>query len=177
MFRVRWVLAGLLLLPIAELAVFLALASAIGVLSALGLMLATSLAGAALIRGAGGGTRPRFRASTGADALDVRVPGGFTVLAGILLLVPGFLTDVAGILLLIPALQRRLLAMLLRGLREPRGSKIPIVELDPDQWRRVGDEPAGRNREPARHSCPPAPAVLATPPDSGGSASRVKEDQ
>src|SRR5438105_10194732 len=102
MFRARWVLAGLLLLPIAELTVFLAIAARIGVLAASGIMLATSLAGAAVIRSAGRETRAQFRAA-GARTADAPMPGFFTVIGGILLLAPGFLTDVAGALLLIPA--------------------------------------------------------------------------
>ena len=120
MFHVRWVLAGLLILPIAELAVFLAIASEIGVLAALSVVLATSLAGAAVIRGAGRAARSRLRACVDASTLDAGIPGLFTLLAGILLLVPGFLTDVAGALLLVPALQRRILATLLRSFGEAR---------------------------------------------------------
>src|SRR5260370_23994244 len=63
MFHVRWVLAGLLILPIAELAVFLAIASEIGVLAALSSVLATSLAGAAGVRGAGAPRRSRLSPS------------------------------------------------------------------------------------------------------------------
>src|ERR1700704_4669718 len=103
MFRFRWVLAGFLMLPIAELAVFLTIASEIGVLPALSILLASSLVGAAVLRGAGRGMRSRFRGSLRADGLDGGVPGVLTMIAGILLLVPGFLTDIAGILLLIPA--------------------------------------------------------------------------
>ncbi len=179
MFRVHWVLAGLLILPIAELAVFFAIASEIGVLAALILMLATSLAGAAVIGGAGRGARARFRASAGADTPEAGIPGAFTVIAGILLLVPGFLTDIAGILLLIPALQRRILAKLLRSFGDVRRNAAPVVELDPDEWQRVAEEDGSKDpkRAAAAHSCRPAPAVLATPPESGSSASRGKEEQ
>lgn len=180
MFRVGWVLAGLFILPIAELAIFLAIASEIGALAALSIVLATSLAGAAVIRGTGRTARSRFRACVGgASTLDAGIPGLLTLLAGILLLVPGFLTDIAGVLLLIPALQRRILATLLRGFGKPRGKTAPVVELDPGEWRRVGDVDGGQGPDRASilHSCPPEPAVLATPPESGSSASRVKEEQ
>ncbi len=178
MFHVRWVLAGLLILPIAELAVFLAIASEIGVLAALSVMLATSLAGAAVIRGAGRAARSRLRVAVGAKTLDAGIPGLFTLLAGVLLLVPGFLTDVAGALLLVPALQRRILASLLRSFGQARAKTAPVVELDPDEWRRVADEETGKDPKPATlaHSCRPAPPVLATPPEGGSSASRVKEE-
>ena len=107
------------------------------------------------------------------------MPGVFTVMAGFLLLVPGFLTDIAGALLLIPALQRRILTMLLHALGEPRRKTPSVVELDPDEWRRVADAESGRDPKGASgpNSCPPAPAVLATPPERGSSASRVKEEQ
>src|SRR5438034_47832 len=179
MFHVRWVLAGLLILPIAELAVFLAIASEIGVLAALSVVLATSLAGAAVIRGAGRAARSRLRACVDASTLDAGIPGLFTLLAGILLLVPGFLTDVAGALLLVPALQRRILATLLRSFGDACSKAARVVELDPDEWRRVAEEETGQDpkRVTLAHSCPPAPPVLATPPESGSSASRVKEEQ
>src|SRR6266567_730247 len=165
MFRVHWVLAGLLILPIAELAVFFAIASEIGVLAALILMLATSLAGAAVIGGAGRGARARFRASAGADTPEAGIPGAFT--------------DIAGILLLIPTLQRRILAKLLRSFGDVRRNAAPVVELDPDEWQRVAEEDGSKDpkRAAAAHSCRPAPAVLATPPESGSSASRGKEEQ
>jgi UPF0716 protein FxsA len=180
MFRVRWVLTGFLILPLAELAVFLAVAAKIGLLAALSIMLATSLGGAAVIRGAGREPRSRFRASAGRHTPDASFPGFFTVIAGILLLVPGFLTDCAGALLLVPAVQRRLLALVRRGLDRPSGGSVPVVELGPDEWRRVGDhEAAGKDpkRGAAPDSCPSAPAVLATPPESGVAASRVKEER
>jgi UPF0716 protein FxsA len=174
MFRLRWVLVGFLLLPIAELAVFLAVASEIGVLPALGLQLATSLAGAAIIRHAGRAPVSTLRADPGENAS----PAAFTVAAGILLLVPGFLTDIAGALVLIPIVQRHVLAMLLRALGKPRPDGAPIVELDPGEWHRVDREESGedRARTTQRHSCPPTPPVLATPPESGRSAFRAKEE-
>jgi UPF0716 protein FxsA len=176
MLHFRWVLVGLAILPIAELAVFLAVASVIGMLVALALMLLTSLAGMALIRGAGGVARTRFRAATAADTLELAAPGAFTVFAGILLLAPGFLTDLAGILLLVPGLQRWIVARL-RGLGATRRKEDTVFDLDRDQWRRVPDEPGETDPRSGRHSCPSVPPVLATPPGSGGSASRVKEDQ
>jgi UPF0716 protein FxsA len=177
MFRARWVLAGFLILPIAELAVFLAVASRIGVLAALSIVLASSLAGAAVIRAAGRGARDRFRLGAAEDALRTGMPGVFMVLAGVLLLVPGFLTGIAGVLLLVPALQKRLVAMFLRTLGEPRRKTAAVVDLDPDEWRHVYND--GKRPDPGgrSHSCPPGPAVLATPPESGSSGSRVKEEQ
>jgi UPF0716 protein FxsA len=177
MFRARWVLAGLLILPVAELAVFLAVAAEIGVLAALSLVLMTSLAGAGVIRGAGRGATARLRTRMGQNPLEAATPGVFTVLAGFLLLVPGFLTDIAGIALLMPAVQRRILARLFASLGKRRPKAGSIVELEPDEWRRVADEDTEKRPEATAvsHSCPSEPAVLATPPEGGSSASRVKE--
>ena len=85
----------------------------------------------------------------------------------------------AGALLLVPALQRRILATLLRSFGEARSKTAAVVELDPDEWRRVAEEDTGQDPKQVTlaHSCPPASPVLATPPESGSSASRVKEEQ
>ena len=139
----HWILLGVIALPIAELAAFIAVASQIGWWAALALAAATSLAGAAVMRSAGRATLGRVRAATGGDVLDVGGPGALTVLAGLLLLAPGFLTDVAGALLLIPALQRRLVALFRRG-AAARNNGPPVVELEAHEWRRVREEEPGQ---------------------------------
>jgi len=57
----KWLLLALLALPIMELAVFIAVAGAIGFLWALALVAATSLAGAMVLRHAGGNHIARVR--------------------------------------------------------------------------------------------------------------------
>ena len=57
----KWLLLALLALPLAELAAFIAVASAIGFLGALGLLLATSFAGALVLQHAGGSHIARVR--------------------------------------------------------------------------------------------------------------------
>jgi len=72
--------------------------------------------------------------------------GFLTVLGGFLLLLPGFLTDILGLLLLLP-LTQRLLRLALRRLitRAERADGPPeVVDLAPDQWRRVPEERLGR---------------------------------
>ena len=178
MLRVRWLLLGFLLLPVAELAVFLAIAAQIGFLPASSIILATSLLGAMLLRDAGRGMavwrgRP---IETGSE--PGRAPGLFRILAGVLLLVPGFLTDLAGGLLLLPAVQRRVLGSISGGLRKQGKAADDTVELDPGEWQRIGEHERGESRTSGTrsHSCRPATTVLATPPQSGSSASRRKEE-
>jgi UPF0716 protein FxsA len=174
MLRVRWLLLGFLLLPVAELAVFLAVAAQIGVLAALSIILATSLLGAMLLRDAGRGM-PVWRGrpvKTGSG--PGLAPGLFRILAGVLLLVPGFLTDLAGGLLLLPAVQRRLVGSFSGGMRQRGKGADDTIELDPAEWQRIGEHERGETR--ASDSCRPATTVLATPPQSGSSASRRKEE-
>ena len=80
------------------------------------------------------------------DGMITRVeldgPGFLTVLGGILLLLPGFLTDVIGAALLLPITRRWIHATLRRavGRTERPSSRPGVVDLEPDQWRRMPEE-------------------------------------
>jgi UPF0716 protein FxsA len=93
-----------LVVPIAELAVIIAVGSEIGVLNTIALLIAVSVVGAWLAKREGLGVLRRIQAQLDAG----RMPGtelvdGFLVLfAGVLLLTPGFLTDCLAIALLLP---------------------------------------------------------------------------
>ena len=58
---VKWIATGLLVLPVAELAAFILVASQVGFTTALGLMILISLAGVLVLRHAGGGALARRR--------------------------------------------------------------------------------------------------------------------
>ena len=98
---------GLLLLAVAEIAVFVAVVHAVGAGWAVLALAATCLAGLMLLRREGVRGWRRFRAA----AESGRPPGhqvsdGLVGLAGALLLaVPGFVTSVLGVLLLVPPLR------------------------------------------------------------------------
>jgi UPF0716 protein FxsA len=103
----KWVLSVLLMLPFLELAAFIAVAVAVGFGWALGLILASSLAGALILRHAGGNHIARVRVALGQGsftALQADGSGGLILLAGILLLIPGFITDVVGLAVLAASL-------------------------------------------------------------------------
>ena len=93
-----------LVVPMAELAVIIAVGSEIGVLNTIGLLIAVSVVGAWLAKREGLGVLRRIQAQLNAG----RMPGadlvdGFLVLfAGALLLTPGFLTDCLALGLLLP---------------------------------------------------------------------------
>jgi UPF0716 protein FxsA len=139
----KWAIFGLLMLPFAEIAVFVVVGLRIGFLAALALTILTSLAGMAVIRNAGQGHVERVRSALGdVRRVEFDGPGVLSVLGGFLLLLPGFLTDIAGALLLLPATRRWIHAALRRATRraERAAGRPEVVDLTPDQWRRVPEE-------------------------------------
>ena len=149
----KYLLLAVLLLPVMELAAFIAVAAAIGFLPALALIAAGSFAGMLILRHGGGGHIARVRVALGEGsftALQADSRGGLILLAGILLAIPGFITDALGLLLLIPPLRQALAAAFGRGGQPTRADGV--VDLPPEQWRRVPDpqlpDRRGDEREP-----------------------------
>jgi UPF0716 protein FxsA len=138
----RRILLGLLLLPIAELAVFIAVAMQIGLALTVGLTLAASLAGLIMLKIAGRTSLARVQVAMAdgrISAAEVRGGSFFTALAGILLVAPGFLTDILALLLLAPPVQHALAAAVGRALRPE--AHDGVVDLDPGEWNRVDNKP------------------------------------
>ena len=92
----------LLLFPLAEIATFILVGGAIGVLRTLILVVLSALVGWIMLRDAGVITAIKLQRQHGNPAA-VLAEGGARMLAGLLLLIPGFLTDIAAILVLIPS--------------------------------------------------------------------------
>lgn len=162
----KWLLPGLLLLPLAELLVFVAVAAVIGLGGATVLLIAGSGVGVLVLHRHGPSwlqeVRDLITGRTVARDPDRPVPA-IPALAAVLLAVPGFLTDAAAALLLVPAVRQRLDALL--GTGSPRGApgpgfarrhpgRGPIVDLAPDEWQDVPDPPPRRRRRrpPAEHT-------------------------
>ena len=146
----KWLVLGLLALPLAELAVFIAVAAAWGFVTALALLIGLSLAGGVILRRAGGNHVQRVRVAMrdgfgGQDfaALSADGVGGLTLLGGLLLAIPGLITSAVGLLVLLVSMWRSL-----TGPTRSRGPAAPdgVVDLEPEQWRRV-DDPRLPNRE------------------------------
>lgn len=97
----------LLIVPVAEIAVFLTVGSMIGVLPTLLIIVLTAVVGAVLLKRQGLSAFARLQS----DARAGRVPAAaigqaITVaIAGALLLTPGFITDTVGFLLFVPAVR------------------------------------------------------------------------
>ena len=92
----------LLLFPLAEIATFILIGGAIGVVRTLMLVVLSALVGWIMLRDAGVITAIKLQRQHGNPAA-VLAEGGARMLAGLLLLIPGFLTDLAAILVLIPS--------------------------------------------------------------------------
>ena len=121
-----------ILVPLAELAVIIAVGDFLGLLPTLALLLVVSVVGAWLAKREGLAAWRRFQLALS----DGRVPtvevadGAMILLAGALLLTPGFLSDVVGILLLLPptrAMARRL-APRLAARRLRRRGRVVVVD-------------------------------------------------
>ena len=93
-----------ILIPVAELYLFLTLGEEIGIWATLGIIVATAFIGAALTRSQGARAMQRFREAAAQGRMPAKeaLDGLLILVAGVVLLTPGFLTDAFGFLLLIP---------------------------------------------------------------------------
>jgi UPF0716 protein FxsA len=151
---VKWGFIGLFLLPIAEMAAFVAVAAAIGWLWAACLFLATTFVGLLILRRSGRSDIDRFRDAfrqDGIRAIHLESPGLGPMLAGILLVFPGFITDALGALLLVPAFRRQIRRRLARAREARRRQRdLSVVDLTPKEWRQISEKPI-KNGRPRRH--------------------------
>ncbi len=144
----KWLLLATLMLPLAELGAFIVVAAIVGFAWALLLVAAGSLAGAMVLRHAGGNHIARVRVALGdggMTAMQADSDGFLVLLAGFLLLIPGFITDILGVLLLIAPARRALANAFGVQTAPPRGDGV--VDLEPEQWRRVPDPELPDRRE------------------------------
>jgi UPF0716 protein FxsA len=98
------ILALLIIVPLVELAVFIEVASIIGLWNAVGLLVLISLVGAWIVKRQGTATWQRAQLQITAGRTPTREMADAVLLlfAGLLLLFPGFITSAAGVLLLLP---------------------------------------------------------------------------
>ncbi len=146
-----------LLLPFIEIAGFVLVGKAIGVLPTLGLVLASAVIGVLLLRAQGLGALARARAEIEADGDPGRqiAHGAMIVVAAILLIIPGFFTDLIGLLLFLPPVRdlawRRLRGRVFvaGGFRPGSGGAARrgrTIDLDEDDFSREhanSDKPRG----------------------------------
>lgn len=95
-------------LPLAEIAVFIAVGEAIGVWPTLALVVLSAILGIACIRVQGFAlvNRARRQIEAGEPPVFEMVSGLMLLLAGVLLVIPGFVTDSFGLALILPPVRR-----------------------------------------------------------------------
>ncbi len=100
-----------IVIPLAEIAVFIHVGGLIGLWATIGLVVITAIIGTSLLRWQGYSVLARTQNSLNSGELPVDsvIDGVFLLVAGALLLTPGLITDTFGFLLFVPQF-RRLLA-------------------------------------------------------------------
>ena len=122
----RLLLICVLALPLLEIALFVVIGGAIGVLPTLLGVVLTGIAGALVLRWQGVATLSRLNARLSRGELPAREMADTMLigLGGFLLLLPGYVTDLVGLLLILPPTRHLLYALLARHFR--------VVERRPD---------------------------------------------
>jgi UPF0716 protein FxsA len=105
-----------LALVFGEIAGFILVGKAIGLLATLGLVALGMVVGTALLRKQGIATLAKVRAELAAGRAPARslAEGAVNALAALLIILPGFLTDVTGVLLLVPTIREAFWRLLSR---------------------------------------------------------------
>lgn len=121
-----------LLLPLIEIALFILVGRAIGLLPTLALVILAAVAGALLLRQQGLGVVERLRSNVNAGTIPGRTmfDAMLVGLAAILLILPGFLSDAIALALLIPAVRSAIFSSL--------AGRVRVVETT-TTYRRTND--------------------------------------
>ncbi len=139
-----------LALVLGEIAGFVLVGEAIGVLGTLGLVLLGMVAGVALLRHHGVETLMRVRSELAANRPPARplAEGAILALASLLIILPGFLTDIAGVLLFVPLVREGLWRRFKNKVEvrsahagRPSASRGGVVDLDQSEY---GEAATGR---------------------------------
>lgn len=150
----RLIAISFLLLPLVEIALFIVVGRAIGVLPTLALIVLGMLGGAMLLRQQGLGVLNRMRNSVNAGTIPGREMFETMLIgfAAFLLVVPGFLTDIVALALLVPAVRRWIFTSLAgrvtvvettatyrrhdaaNDAQDPRLGGPPTIDLGDDNW-------------------------------------------
>ncbi|PVB61937.1 FxsA family protein [Labrenzia sp. 011] len=139
-----YIIAGILLLPLIEIAVFIWVGGLIGVFPTILLTVITALAGTVMLRQQGLSLLMRMQKELDAGRAPGNevMHGAMIVLASIFLLIPGFVTDAVGLLLFIPPVREALVrfiisrsnVVIVQGNMDVRTPGEGVVDLDQEDW-------------------------------------------
>lgn len=141
----RIVLFAVLGLPLIEIALFIVVGQAIGLVPTLLGVLLTGLAGGLVLRWQGVAALREMQVRMQRDEMPARQMGDAMLigLGGVLLLLPGYFTDLIGLLLLLPPTRELIYRLLARNLRvvevtstaHRRTDEPGMIDLDRGNWR------------------------------------------
>lgn len=148
----RLIAWSFLLLPLVEIALFILVGRAIGLLPTLALVILAAIAGGLLLRQQGLGVISRLRNNVSAGTIPGRTMFDAMLIgvAAVLLVLPGFLSDVVALALLVPPLRSWLFSALAGRVRvvetttsyrrhdgagENHDHQIRAIDLKDDDWR------------------------------------------
>lgn len=148
----RLIAFSFLLLPLVEIALFVVVGRAIGLLPTLALVIVAAIAGGLLLRQQGLGVINRLRSNVSAGTIPGRTmfDGLLIGIAAVFLVLPGFLSDVVALALLVPAVRGWIFSALAGRVRvvetttsyrrhgEPtteQDIEIKAIDLKDDDWR------------------------------------------
>nr|WP_155197609.1 FxsA family protein [Roseibium hamelinense] len=132
-----------MILPLIEIAVFIAVGEAIGILPTILLTILTAVAGSLMLRQQGLSlvTRMQNELNSGRVPADDIMHGALMVLASLLLLIPGFVTDAVGLLLFIPGVRAAIARFIVARSNvvivengRARRRDPNVVDLDEGDW-------------------------------------------
>jgi UPF0716 protein FxsA len=140
----RLPLSVIVILPIlAEIATFILVGKAIGVLPTLGLVLLGIVTGVMLLRRQGVATLRQIQAEIRANGMPARAlaEGATKAVAALLLILPGFLSDLFALALFVPPIRSRILKAMTGGhltgvhSRRHQSSRRPgVIDLDRTEY-------------------------------------------
>jgi len=139
---VAWLFFLLIALPVAEIALLIAIGRQIGLAATVALLLVSGLLGAFLARRQGLAVVRKVQSEMAAGRVPAGqlVDGVLILLAGVLLILPGVLTDALGFFCLLPAGRTLLKAWLRRrfeaGVRSGRIA-VTVANAGPDGMRNI----------------------------------------
>lgn len=159
-----YIIAGIILLPLIEISVFIWVGEIIGVLPTILLTVLAAIASTIMLRQQGLSllTRMQKELDGGRAPGNEVMQGAMIVLASILLLIPGFVTDAIGLLLFVPpvreALAKFIIArsnvVIMEGGSVQQQADDHVVDLDAGDWSEThhGDNKATKGSDQARIS-------------------------
>jgi UPF0716 protein FxsA len=149
---IRLLPLALLLLPLVEIALFIVVGRAIGLLPTLALVVAAAVGGALLLRQQGLSVVSRLRSNMSAGTMPGRTVFDAMLigLSALFLVLPGFLTDAVALALLVPAVRGWIFSALAKRVRvvdttahyrrqgmadDARLGRPTTIDLDDEDWR------------------------------------------